>query len=120
MNMGKMGAFFIELFKRFGLKSPKFFQVLQFIGALCAVITGLPDLLTRSGITLPPEIEVFENKTIAIAGAIMWIISKLPVENPQLVSVKKKLPFSKPKPKEEKKTPAKKSANKSLTKKRRS
>jgi hypothetical protein len=79
-NQNQLIAWFIEFFKRFALKSPKFFQVLQFIGAAAAIITGIPEALLKYGITLPDDVKFFADKTIAIAGMIMWMISKLPVD----------------------------------------
>lgn len=93
--------FFIELFKRFTLKSPKFFQVLQTVGAVAAIITGIPSFLEGQGIAIPEALQKISSTVVAVAAGVLWVIAKLPVENPQApevngraVSKVKALPYS--------------------------
>lgn len=75
--------FLIELVKRWKLESPRFFKVFQMIGLIATLITGVPELLAFLHISLPESIAFFANKTIAIAGAAVLLISKLTVKNPE-------------------------------------
>lgn len=96
-------AFFSELYQRFALKSPKFFQYVQAFGVVLMVITGIPELLyqlkTEFGIDLwtmlPGAVQFFASKTIAIAGVLIKLMAKLPVENANhVVNTTNKLPFT--------------------------
>lgn len=97
-----MNDFLKEFFKRFALKSPKFFQHLQTVGIILMAIGGIPEMLQELNITLPGKINDWVNKGISIAvtlgGIVTWILAKLPVANAETLptSVKKEaLPFSK-------------------------
>lgn len=89
-------SFIVELYKRFGLKSPKFFQVIQFIGIIATAIAWVPDLLQYLDI-IPNEIY---SKTLEVslkvAGIITWVIAKLPVvDSLKTVATKpENLPFT--------------------------
>lgn len=65
--------FIIELFKRFATKSPKFFQIWQWITGLLTAITGLPELINyiagKANIPLPAVFATFENKYIGMLSA---------------------------------------------------
>lgn len=100
-------AFIVELLRRFSLKSPKFFQVLQTISIIAGLITGLPefiDLLNSMGanINLPEIWLAVQSKVIMWASIVLWMAAKLPVENPEqpktgdgkLVARTKALPFT--------------------------
>jgi hypothetical protein len=89
--------FVVELIKRFGSKSPKFFVILQYISAALTIITGIPELITflnaEFGLTIivPFKLEIFANKLVAWCSLVSWIIAKLTVDNPE----ETKLPFTK-------------------------
>jgi hypothetical protein len=81
--------FIVEVIKRFGSKSPKFFVILQYISFAVTLVTGLPELiewLNSFGLNLhlPEALVVLQSKVTAIAGIIAWIISKLTVDETQL------------------------------------
>jgi hypothetical protein len=86
-------AFMIELYKRFALKSPKFFQVLQVVGIIAAFLGFIPKIAAFLDIPIP------QNHTLAIilkvAGATTLFMAKLPVLNSSLVmKTTEDLPFS--------------------------
>jgi hypothetical protein len=102
-NRNQLIAWFIEFFKRFAMKSPAFFQVLQAVGAICAILAGIPVLLAKYNLGLPHKWELIANQTAAIAvavgGAVMWIIAKLPVDQKVHAALpeetkQKKLPYT--------------------------
>jgi hypothetical protein len=72
-------AFLKELIQRFFAKSPKFFKIIQVLSMLAFVVTGLPDLIAETGIVLPDYIVSIQNKVIAVASIVSFIISKLTV-----------------------------------------
>lgn len=74
-------AFLKELYQRFGLKSPKFFQKLQTIGIIATAVGFIPELLDFLDYSVPDSIADYWAKFLKIAGGTAWIISKLPVEN---------------------------------------
>jgi hypothetical protein len=98
-------AWLVELIKRFGQKSPKFFVILQWVGFVCALITGVPELLLNAGIELPAAFHKIASETVAIAALIMSLISKLPVVHPD--QHLRQLPFTAKKPVSENTTPQK-------------
>ncbi len=85
-------AFLIELIKRFSLKSPKFFQVIQAVGLIAGLITGVPEFLQLLGMQLPAAIAPFASKTIAAASSVLWIMAKLPVDPKAMLE--SKMPFT--------------------------
>ncbi len=97
-------AFLQELFKRFATKSPKFFQIFQWISGAATAITGLPAFLTQLGVTLPPAVLAVENKFIAAVSLGALFMSMLTTQStinsisPQGVANKQtnpeKLPFT--------------------------
>jgi hypothetical protein len=72
-------AFLKELIQRFFAKSPKFFKIIQVVSMVAFVVTGLPDLIAETGIVLPDYIVAIQNKVIAVASIVSFIISKLTV-----------------------------------------
>jgi hypothetical protein len=98
-----VGAWIVEFLKRFALKSPAFYQVLQTIGLIAMLITGIPAFIEwlnadfGVNVTLPDFWLAIESKVIAWCGFITWIISKTPVDNrEELTRVEKreKLPYT--------------------------
>lgn len=100
-----MEKFITEIANRLGMKSPSFFQIIQWLSIATAAITGLPALIaqfqTELGIHLPVWMIDFSNKVVAIAAVVAWIIAKLPVEQPNATKINKDgevkpmLPFTK-------------------------
>lgn len=79
-----------EFFKRLTQKSPRFFVWIQYISIIAFILTGLPGIIEELGIELTPTLEALQNKVVAYASAVSYIISKLAVINPQ------NLPFTHP------------------------
>ena len=94
MEDNKFLNFLVEIAQRLKAKSPKFFQVLQWISGIATAITGLPEFLTFIGINLPQGWMITANKTVAIAAGTAWLISKLTVSDASKYS--NKLKFTKP------------------------
>lgn len=98
-----MKKFFTELFNRFKMDSPEFFQIISRISALCATVAGLPFLLvnfeTELHTKLPDFVHALSNKAMFYAAAISWVISKLTVKDASAAIQKpnSKLPYSKAK-----------------------
>lgn len=73
--------FIIELFQRVATKSPKFFQIWQWISGLLAAITGLPEVIkyvsAKAGIDLPAVFTTFENKYIGLVSTGAFIMAFL-------------------------------------------
>jgi hypothetical protein len=69
--------FLQELFQRLATKSPKFFKVWQIILVIVTGLTGLPEILKWLNITLPPDLSILANKTVAIASAAALFMAAL-------------------------------------------
>jgi hypothetical protein len=95
-----MNKWLSELLARFSLKSPKFFQVLQTIGVVCAFLGGVPKILEDNNIHLGEPFATYVNKGIAlavtVAGIVTWILGKLPVSQDVMTQAKAadKLPYT--------------------------
>jgi hypothetical protein len=72
-------AFLKELIQRFFAKSPKFFKIIQVLSGIAFVITGFPMLIAEAGIVLPDNLVALQNKVVAVASIVSFIISKLTV-----------------------------------------
>lgn len=70
-----------ESLQRLFKKSPKFFQVWQWVTGFVTALTGLPALITAIGITLPPAALAFENKIVAYIAMGMFFMSLFPTQN---------------------------------------
>lgn len=81
MQNSQLWLYLVELIKRWGSKSPKFFKVINVISLVTTILTGLPGLLQQFNVTLPDWASVLQNKVVAIASLVAFIISKLPVES---------------------------------------
>lgn len=93
--MIKLADFLKELYSRFPLKTPKFFQVFQFIGILSIVVGGIPDVLHWLEITPSPLFSKVLTKCLEACGAITWAMAKLPVEHATTIATKTDmLPFT--------------------------
>jgi hypothetical protein len=74
----KIPPFLLELVARLFSQNPTFFRVIQILSAITVIITGLPDFLSSIGVSLPENLLILENKTIAIASIVAMIIAQLP------------------------------------------
>lgn len=90
--------FITEFFNRFSLKTPAFFQVIQWVSIVTAAIAGIPALIGQFqqelGIVLPAFLVAISSKVVAWGAIVAWVIAKLPVKNPQLPAVAQQLPFT--------------------------
>jgi len=82
MQTNSFLAFLSELVSRLQGKTPKFFVVWQWISAIVAGLTGVPEFLRELNIVLPAPFSFFENKIVAIASVVAFMMAKLPVQNP--------------------------------------
>jgi hypothetical protein len=73
--------FIKELYARFPLKTPKFFQVFQLIGILATIAGAIPDLLHWLEIIPTPLYSKLLTKLLEACGGITWMMAKLPVEH---------------------------------------
>lgn len=99
-----MKQFLKEVFGRLTLKSPSFFVIVQRISVVVTVLSGLPMLLqnlqAQTGVVVPQFMTDFANKIFFFCGIVAFIVSKLPVENPDATVLNKdgnsvkKLPFT--------------------------
>jgi uncharacterized membrane protein len=90
--------FFIEMYTRFFMKSPLFFQILQIVGGIAFLITGIPEIIDSLAlfgifIELPAAWVAIQNKAIAIASFVLFLTSKFTVDPTQNIE-KNKLPFT--------------------------
>lgn len=69
--------FLLEIFTRFRKKSPKFFQIWQWVLGVVTALTGLPAFLEQWGIKLPPAAVIFENKALGLLTTGMLFMSLL-------------------------------------------
>jgi hypothetical protein len=76
--------FFAELLIRLFGKNPKFFDIIQIIATIVAVITGVPGLLADAGVHLTGIFLTVENETVAISAIVAAIIAQLPSVNPPI------------------------------------
>lgn len=81
-------AFLIETYKRMSLKSPHYFQVVQTIGTIAALISGIPlaiqqfELATGAHIDMPELTNGIFIRVLFWCGILTKIIAKLPVTDP--------------------------------------
>lgn len=74
-------AFFQELLQRFFTKSPKFFRIWQWITAIGASITGIPEAASQLGINIPSLISHPLGKFMAAVSTGMFIMSALTTQS---------------------------------------
>ena len=88
-------SWFVEFYKRFGLTSPRFFQIIQYAGAAAVAIGFVPDILTYLSITPGPIFSKVLTTVLKAAGATAYIVSKLPTSNPNhVIQTTDNLPFT--------------------------
>jgi len=98
MQSNPLVAFLVEIFGRISAKSPKFFQIWQWISGAVVAVSGLPALLTALNVVLPPALTVLENKTVGIAASVAFFMSLMTVQTPPQANppakLQAKLPFT--------------------------
>ncbi|HEX8334509.1 MAG TPA: hypothetical protein VF622_17930 [Segetibacter sp.] len=75
----KLQDFIIELFQRFALKSPKFYQKLQTVGLVALGIGFVPEILELLEITVTGQVAKYIGLAVKVAGAFTWLLAKTPV-----------------------------------------
>jgi len=70
--------FFVELIKRFGGSTPKFFKIISFIGGVAAFVGFLPDIFVLIGIDVPLKWSKGLEIALKVAGLITAIGAQLP------------------------------------------
>lgn len=75
-----------ESLQRLFKKSPRFFQVWQWVTGFVTALTGLPELITAIGVKLPAAALAFENKAVALISMGMFFMSLFPTQ-PTLNSI---------------------------------
>ena len=86
--------FLKEFILRFSKKSPTFFKIISGVSMVVALLSGLPGLFQELNIALPSWAEIFQNKIVAWASTIAFLISKLTVDHERLDVPKETLPFT--------------------------
>ena len=86
--------FIKEFILRFSKKSPTFFKIISGLSMAVALVSGLPGLFQELNIALPSWAEIFQNKIVAWASTIAFLISKLTVDKERLDVPKDVLPFT--------------------------
>lgn len=95
LKVTDVGAWVTEFIKRFGLKSPKFFQVWQTIGVVAIGVGFIPDTLEYLNITLNPHWANMLAIVLKAAGGALWLMAKLPVNNVStVIAATDSLPFT--------------------------
>lgn len=83
MQQSDFTAWLQETFSRFALKSPRFFQVYQTIGAIAVAVGFIPDALQWLDITPTEIVSKYIALSIKVAGLVMWFMAKMPVTDPK-------------------------------------
>lgn len=103
-NKNMLVKFFVELIKRYGQKSPKFFRIIGIVASLCAAVSGIPEVISWFTDTPPDWVITLQNKLVAIASIVGALVAFASVETPAVaqaesgelvkVSNESALPFS--------------------------
>ena len=72
-----------EIITRLRAKSPTLFKWIGYIGIAATFVSGLPEVLTSYGISIPEAWQLISSKTVAIAGAIAAFVANLTVDTPR-------------------------------------
>jgi len=93
--MSNFPAFFTELLKRFGLETPRFFKIIQMVGAAATFIGFIPKILVALDITPTDVFSHYLQILLKVAGFTAIIVAKLPANNANaVISSSNKMPFS--------------------------
>lgn len=71
--------FLNELIIRLFSDKPWFFKVVQVISVITALVTGLPQFLADSGISLPETWQSLSSQVVSIAAMVAAFVSQLTV-----------------------------------------
>ena len=74
-----MQTFVNELLIRLFSDKPHFFKIIQLIGVLAAMVTGIPALLLEYDFVLPEAFQVIANQTMAVASMVAAFVAQLTV-----------------------------------------
>ena len=88
-------TWFSEMFKRFGLDSPKYFKIWQTIGLVAIGISFIPDALSYYHIALTGTAGIVLSVALKAGGAALKFMGMLPVSNANaVIDISNKLPFT--------------------------
>ncbi len=79
--MNPLLSFLQEIFTRLKSKSPKFFVIWQWIFGALTAITGIPSFLQMYNIHVPEVFGPYMTRLVAFASAVVWFMSKMPVQS---------------------------------------
>lgn len=71
-----------EAWLRWQQRTPRFFRVLKVFNAVLVLVGGIPQALIQTGIILPPVWASRLSLVVTAIGAWGWLMSKLPVSQP--------------------------------------
>lgn len=74
-------AFIGEIFSRLKQKSPLFFIIWQWISGAVVAVTGIPEVLTATGVHLTGVFLQVENTAVTVAAGLVLFFSALPVKS---------------------------------------
>lgn len=69
--------FLVELIKRFGGPTPRFFKIIQVIGAVAAFVGFIPDIITLLSINLSVHMSNTLQIALKVAGVITAVVAQL-------------------------------------------
>lgn len=81
MNNNQFANFFVELIKRFGGPTPKFFKILQILGAVAAFVGFMPDIIDMLNLKLSVNFSNGLQIALKVAGIITAIGAQLTNQN---------------------------------------
>jgi len=70
--------FLVELIQRLASKSPKFFQVIQIISGIVAIIAFLPELLVYLSVAVPEWALTLNSLAMKVGALTALIVARLP------------------------------------------
>lgn len=76
-NILIMSDFIVELLVRVFSKTPWFFKVVQIISAVALVVSGLPQLLAKSGVSIPDAWTGTVSQIVSIASMVAIFLAQL-------------------------------------------
>jgi len=70
--------FLVELIQRLSSKSPKFFQAIQIISGVVAIIAFLPELLVYLSVSVPEWAFTLNSLAMKVGALTALIVARLP------------------------------------------
>jgi len=76
-NILIMSDFIVELLVRLFSKTPWFFRVVQIISTVALLVSGIPQLLAQSGVTIPAAWTGTVSQVVSIASVVSIFLAQL-------------------------------------------